>query len=205
MLASHDMEIRGAGELLGDQQAGQMQEVGFNLYQELLERAVHAYRKGEVPDMEAVWSPQSVEVQLGVPALIPDDYLPDVATRLVLYKRIASADTPEALERLQVEMIDRFGLLPETVKNLFAVTEIKLTARTLGLKKVEANETQLKITFSTAPKIDPLKLIQLVQQAPQRYRLKGQQSLTVFATMPTLETRIATFKDTIKKVAQDDA
>ncbi len=205
MLASHDMEIRGAGELLGDQQAGQMQEVGFNLYQELLERAVHAYRKGEVLDMEAVWSPQSVEVQLGVPALIPDDYLPDVATRLVLYKRIASADTPEALERLQVEMIDRFGLLPETVKNLFAVTEIKLTARTLGLKKVEANETQLKITFSTAPKIDPLKLIQLVQQAPQRYRLKGQQSLTVFATMPTLETRIATFKDTIKKVAQDDA
>ncbi len=204
MLASHDMEIRGAGELLGDRQAGQMQEVGFNLYQDLLERAVHAYRKGDVPDMEAVWSPQSVEVHLGVPALIPEDYLPDVATRLVFYKRIASAEDTETLEQLQVEMIDRFGLLPEPVKNLFAVAEVKLTARALGLKKVEANETQLKITFGPEPRIDPLKLIQLVQQSPQQYRLKGQQSLTVFATMPDLEMRINTFKETVTSVAQDN-
>ncbi|SIN91272.1 transcription-repair coupling factor [Sulfurivirga caldicuralii] len=204
MLASHDMEIRGAGELLGDRQAGQMQEVGFNLYQDLLERAVRAYRKGDVPDMEAVWSPQTVEVHLGVPALIPEDYLPDVATRLVLYKRIASADSAQALEQLQIEMIDRFGLLPDAVKNLFATAEVKLMAREKGLHKVEANESQLKITFGPEPQIDPLKLIQLVQSAPQHYRLKGQQSLTVFATMPELETRIETFKSTLNNISQDN-
>lgn len=116
-LATHDMEIRGAGELLGDEQSGQMQEIGFTLYNELLERAVNALKSGKTPDLDNM-ARHTVEIDLHVPALIPSDYLPDVHTRLVLYKRIAAAADKEALRELQVEMIDRFGLLPEPVQTL---------------------------------------------------------------------------------------
>ncbi|WP_294946681.1 transcription-repair coupling factor [Sulfurivirga sp.] len=202
LLANHDLEIRGAGELLGEKQAGQMQEVGFSLYQELLERAVRAYKAGQVPD-ELPPEPTPIEIDLGVPALIPEDYLPDVATRLVLYKRIASAENEQALDALQVEMIDRFGLLPEPVKNLFAITALKLRARQLGLTRIDAGEEQARIVFAEQPHIDPLKLIQLIQNAPQRYRLKGQQQLTIFAKMPDIQTRLDTLHDLFKKLAPD--
>ncbi len=119
-LATHDLEIRGAGELLGEEQSGQIEDVGFSLYTELLERAVRALKSGKVPDFDLV-NEHDAEVELHIPALIPDDYLPDVHARLTLYKRIASARDADALRELQVEMIDRFGLLPDPVKNLFAV------------------------------------------------------------------------------------
>ncbi|HIQ40468.1 MAG TPA: transcription-repair coupling factor [Sulfurivirga caldicuralii] len=197
LLATHDLEIRGAGELLGDKQAGQIQQVGFTLYQALLERAVRAYKSGQIPDT-TVPEPEPIEVDLGVPALIPEDYLPDVATRLVMYKRIASAEDDAALDALEMEMIDRFGCLPEAVKNLFTVTRWKLRARQLGFKRIEANETTLRIEFGPTPHIDPLKLIQLIQQDPQHYRLKGQQQLTVLAKMPQLDDRLSRLQSLIK-------
>src|SRR5690606_35635385 len=130
-LATHDLEIRGAGELLGEEQSGQIQEVGFTLYSELLERAVEALKKGEVPDLDAPLD-HGPEVDLKVPALLPNDYMPDVHMRLVLYKRIASAPNQAALDELQVEMIDRFGLLPEQAKNLFRLAELRQMALPLG-------------------------------------------------------------------------
>ena len=126
-LATHDLEIRGAGELLGEGQSGQIQEIGFSLYSDLLERAVKALKNGKVPDFD-LSSEHEAEIVLHMPALIPDDYLPDVHERLTLYKRIASADDKAALRELQVEMIDRFGLLPTQVKNLFATAALKLRA-----------------------------------------------------------------------------
>ncbi|PXB88584.1 transcription-repair coupling factor, partial [Pseudomonas aeruginosa] len=124
VLATHDQEIRGAGELLGDGQSGQIQAVGFTLYMEMLERAVKAIRKGEQPNLEQPLG-GGPEVNLRVPALIPEDYLPDVHARLILYKRIANAPDEEGLRELQVEMIDRFGLLPDPAKNLMRLTLLK--------------------------------------------------------------------------------
>ncbi|WP_255374853.1 TRCF domain-containing protein, partial [Oleiphilus sp. HI0079] len=130
MLATHDLEIRGAGELLGEEQSGQIQSVGFSLYMELLEQAVRSLQDGSELDLEE--SMHGTEVNLRIPALIPEDYLPDVHARLVLYKRIASCRSYSELKDLQVEMIDRFGLLAEPTKNLLRQAELKLDAEKLG-------------------------------------------------------------------------
>ncbi|MFP4603260.1 MAG: transcription-repair coupling factor, partial [Halochromatium sp.] len=131
-LATHDLEIRGAGELLGEEQSGQIHEIGFTLYMDLLERAVEALKSGKTPELDRPLD-HGAEIDLGLPALLPDDYLPDVHTRLVTYKRIASAADRAELKDLQVEMIDRFGLLPEPTKALFAVTELKLKVQPYGI------------------------------------------------------------------------
>ena len=136
-LATHDLEIRGAGELLGAEQSGQIQEIGFSLYMDLLDRAINALKSGRQPQLDRPLDHGS-EIELQLPALLPDDYLPDVHARLVLYKRIASASNPQELRELQVEMIDRFGLLPGPAKNLLAVTELKLRTTPLGIRKLEA-------------------------------------------------------------------
>lgn len=175
-LATHDLEIRGAGELLGEDQSGQMHEVGFSLYTELLDRAVASLKEGREPELDKPLL-HGTEVDLGVPALIPDDYLPDVHSRLQLYKRIASADTVEELEELQVEMIDRFGLLPAPSKNLFMVTELKLKATPLGITKIELGAKGGRISFSPEPSIDPMKIIGLLQSRPQEYKMEGQERL----------------------------
>ncbi|MGC9385793.1 MAG: transcription-repair coupling factor [Hydrogenovibrio sp.] len=190
MLASHDLEIRGAGELLGDGQSGQIQEIGFGLYSELLDRAVKALKSGKQPALEAKLH-TGPEIELGLPALIPEHYLPDIHTRLVFYKRIASADSASALQELEVEMIDRFGLLPDQVKHLFAATRVKLTVDPLNLKKVEASDSQIRIQFGDSPNIDPLELIKLIQKHPKQYQLKGQTELKYFDTMPEMQQRIA--------------
>ncbi len=175
-LATHDLEIRGAGELLGEEQSGQMQEVGFTLYTQLLERAVQALKAGRQPELEAPLH-QGTEVELRIPALIPEDYLPDVHARLVMYKRIASAEDEERLRELQVEMIDRFGLLPEPVKHLFRVTAIKLRAQRLGIRRVEAGPQGGRLLFEERPRVDPAALVRLIQGEPQVYRLDGQEKL----------------------------
>ena len=154
-LATHDLEIRGAGELLGDEQSGQIQQIGFGLYTELLDRAVKALRSGKVPDFDLT-SDHEAEVELHLPALIPDDYLPDVHTRLTLYKRIASARDADALRELQVEMVDRFGLLPEPVKQLFDVTALKLRATPMGIRKLEFGPAGGRVLFREKPEIDPM-------------------------------------------------
>ena len=203
-LASHDLEIRGAGELLGEGQSGQIQEVGFSLYTELLERAVKALRAGKEPALEGPLQ-SGTEVDLRIPALLPDDYLPDVHARLVLYKRIANAPDEEALRELQVEMIDRFGLLPPPTKNLFRLTELKLKAQELGAVKVEAGPGGGVLVFSEQPRVDPLKLIQLIQKKPSVYRLEGQQKLRFKQDLAEPEARIGAVEQLIDALAQTRA
>ncbi|WP_373020059.1 transcription-repair coupling factor [Thiomicrorhabdus sp.] len=202
MLASHDLEIRGAGELLGDGQSGQIQEIGFGLYSELLDRAVKALKSGKQPELNTTLHTGS-EVDLGVPALIPEDYLPDIHTRLVFYKRIASAQSENALRELEVEMIDRFGLLPQQVKNLFAVTQIKLVIEPIGIIKLDASEAMIRVQFNQQPNIDPMKLIKLIQAYPKNYQLKGQTELKFFDTMPTMESRISAIELMIKSIKSE--
>jgi transcription-repair coupling factor (superfamily II helicase) len=176
MLSSHDMEIRGAGELLGDEQSGQIQEIGFTLYTELLERAVAALKSGKVPELETPMD-YGPEVDLQAAALIPEDYLPDIHARLVLYKRIANTETTEDLRELQVEMIDRFGLLPDAVKTLFAITELKQQAAKLGVKKIDANSGGGRIVFTASPTINTEQLIKLIQTEAQCYKFDGADKL----------------------------
>ncbi|WP_426417850.1 transcription-repair coupling factor [Aestuariirhabdus sp. LZHN29] len=187
-LATHDMEIRGAGELLGDDQSGQIETVGFSLYMEMLERAICSIRKGETPDI-SLEPDQGPEINLRVPALIPDDYVADIHSRLILYKRIASATDSNALRELQVEMIDRFGLLPDSAKNLFRITELKLQATALGVKKIEAAVSGGRIEFGSEPKVDALTIVKLVQSQPQKYRLEGATVLKYALDMDNTEQR----------------
>jgi transcription-repair coupling factor (superfamily II helicase) len=177
-LATHDLEIRGAGELLGEDQSGQMAEVGFTLYTELLERAVRSIRQGKLPDLDGVES-RGAEVELNIPALIPDDYLPDVHTRLTLYKRISSAKDVDALRELQVEMIDRFGLLPDPAKHLFAVAELKLQATALGIRKLDLGPASGRLQFESKPNVDPMTVIQLIQKQPKHYAMEGPDKLRI--------------------------
>ncbi|GLQ45320.1 transcription-repair-coupling factor [Dyella lipolytica] len=188
-LATHDLEIRGAGELLGDEQSGQIQEIGFGLYTELLERAVRALKSGKVPDFDLT-SEHETEVELHLPALIPDDYLPDVHARLTLYKRITSARDEDALRELQVEMIDRFGLLPDAVKHLFAVAGLKLMATPLGVRKLDFGANGGRVTFRDKPDIDPMAIIRLIQNYPRIYKLDGQDKLKVNLELPGSSERI---------------
>jgi len=189
MLSSHDLEIRGAGELLGDEQSGQIQEIGYTLYTELLDRAVHALKSGKQPELDLP-AEMGPEVDLQSAALIPEDYLPDIHARLVLYKRIASAESPEELRDLQVEMIDRFGLLPEPVKTLFSVTELKQDAQKLGLKKIEANAAGGRLVFTKEPKINTEQLILLIQTQAQVYKFDGADKLRFINKFDTTEQKL---------------
>ncbi|MFV2056522.1 MAG: transcription-repair coupling factor [Thiohalomonadales bacterium] len=202
-LATHDMEIRGAGEILGDDQSGQLQEIGFNLYIDLLDRAVKELKSGRQPELDKPLD-TATEVDFGLSALIPDDYLPDVHARLILYKRISNATNPEALRELQVEMIDRFGLLPDATKNLFNITKIKLLALPFGIKKIEFGSDQGRITFNAEPNIEPIRIIQLIQSQPQKYKLDGQDKLTITKDMPTIEDRMNTLREVIKVLTDCD-
>ncbi|THD07352.1 transcription-repair coupling factor [Rhodanobacter lindaniclasticus] len=195
-LATHDLEIRGAGELLGDEQSGQIQEIGFGLYTELLDRAVRALKSGKVPDFD-LSSEHETEVELHLPALIPDDYLPDVHTRLTLYKRIASARSEDELRDLQVEMIDRFGLLPEPTKQLFAVASLKLMATPLGIRKLDFGANGGRIVFREKPEVDPLAIIKLIQTQPRVYKLDGQDKLKVILDLPGASERIRSAQDVL--------
>jgi len=198
-LASHDLEIRGAGELLGDDQSGQIQEIGFSMYNDLLERAVKALKAGKLPELDK--SETRTTVDLGVPALIPDDYLPDVHNRLIMYKRIASAQDAEALRELRVEMIDRFGLLPEPLNNLFEVTRLKQIAQKLGIIKLDMGEEGGRILFNEKPNIDPMKIMQLVQKRPWEFTIKGQDKLYFeYEAMVTLEQRVQWIKRLFKDI-----
>ncbi|MFB1009924.1 MAG: helicase-related protein, partial [Thiopseudomonas sp.] len=190
VLATHDLEIRGAGELLGDGQSGQIQSVGFSLYMDMLERAVKAIQSGKQPDLEQAAS-NGAQVSLRVPALIPDDYLPDVHSRLMLYKRIASVADEEALQDLQVEMIDRFGLLPEPTKNLFAQAALKLKADRLGILKIDASSSGGRLEFASDTPVDPMQLIKLIQSQPQRYKFEGATVFRFNVPMDTSSERFA--------------
>ncbi|SFH76300.1 transcription-repair coupling factor [Pseudomonas guineae] len=200
LLATHDLEIRGAGELLGDGQSGQIQAVGFTLYMEMLERAVKSIRKGEQPNLDQPLG-GGPEINLRVPALIPNDYLPDVHARLIMYKRIANASDEEGLKDLQVEMIDRFGLLPEPSKNLVRITLLKLQAEKLGIKKVDAGPQGGRIEFAADTCVDPLTLIKLIQGAPNRYKFEGATLFKFQVPMERPEERFNTLEALFERLA----
>lgn len=200
-LATHDLEIRGAGELLGEGQSGQIQAVGFTLYMDMLERAVRAIQKGQQPNLEQPLG-GGPDINLRLPALIPDDYLPDVHARLILYKRIANARDDECLKDLQVEMIDRFGLLPEPIKTLFRVTSLKLRCEPLGIAKVDVGAEHGRLEFAADTRIDPLVLVRLIQDNPQRYRLEGATVFRFNAPMGAADLRLNTVEALLDRLEQ---
>ena len=203
-LATHDLEIRGAGELLGEEQSGQIHEVGYSLYTRLLERAVSALKAGRQPELDRPLD-HGAEVDLHAPALIPQDYLPDVHTRLMMYKRIASAESQGQLNELRVEMVDRFGLLPEAVKTLFRVTELKLKATPLGIRKIDMGQRGGRILFNAEPNLDPQSVVRLIQREPGAYRLDGPDKLRVDLQLADLGDRIELLDRLIGNLVVRDA
>ncbi|WP_312485610.1 transcription-repair coupling factor [Stutzerimonas nitrititolerans] len=200
VLATHDLEIRGAGELLGDGQSGQIQAVGFTLYMEMLERAVKAIQKGEQPNLDQPLG-GGPEINLRVPALIPEDYLPDVHARLILYKRIANAADEDGLNELQVEMIDRFGLLPDAAKHLIRLTLLKLLAEKLGITKIDAGPQGGRIEFAADTPVDPMALIKLIQTQPKRYKFEGATVFKFQVPMERPEERFNTLEALLERLA----
>lgn len=201
MLATHDLEIRGAGELLGEEQSGHIQNVGFSLYMELLDRAVEAIKAGKELSLDNP-TQNHAEINLRIPALIPDDYLPDVHNRLILYKRIANAKDKHELKDLQVEMIDRFGLLPQQVKYLFQVTELKFKLAKLGIVKLDAGDSQGRMEFGSETSIDPYTMVRMVQTKPASYKLDGSNAFKFIFDMPNAEARFSTIKNVLDLLSQ---
>ena len=188
-LATHDLEIRGAGEFLGEGQSGHIQEIGFGLYMELLDRAVQAMKDGKQPELDRPLD-HGAEIDLHVPALIPEDFLPDVHMRLIMYKRIASVKDKSELNELKEEMIDRFGMLPEAVTNLFEISKLKQKARPLGIRKIDIGLNGGRVFFEENASIDPNGIIQLIQSKPSRFKLDGQDKLRIIMHLPDIEDRL---------------
>ncbi|MDH3326166.1 MAG: transcription-repair coupling factor, partial [Gammaproteobacteria bacterium] len=201
MIASHDLEIRGAGELLGEEQSGQIHAIGFSLYSEMLEKAVAALKRGEQPQLDRPLD-HGAEVDMQVPALIPESYLPDVHSRLTLYKRIASSENNDQLRELQVEMIDRFGLMPDPLKNLIRVTELKILANPLGIEKIDMYASGGRVRFSDKPNIDPMRIIGLIQRKPAIYKLDGQTKLRIIKNIETPEERFDEIESLLKTFSE---
>ncbi len=176
MLASEDLEIRGAGEILGKQQSGNMQAIGFSLYMDMLERATKAIKAGKEPDLSTPLSLTS-EINLHSSALIPEEYLHDVHQRLLFYKRIGNADDKEALTDIRTEMIDRFGVLPDQTKQLFAVHGLRIQAEPLKINKIDANSNSMTLEFAPDTPVDALAIIKLIQANGQHYRMNGASSI----------------------------
>lgn len=178
MLASEDLEIRGAGEILGEEQSGNMQAIGFSLYMDMLNRATKAIKAGKQPDLETPLSLTS-DINLHASALISDDYLPDVHQRLLFYKRISNADSKATLIHIRSEMIDRFGILPEPTKTLFSIHELRLLAEPLAITKIDINQQSGTIEFAQNTPVDARKIIKLIQSEPKKYRMDGAQKIKI--------------------------
>ena len=199
MLATEDLEIRGAGELLGEQQSGSMQAIGYSLYMEMLEKATKAIQKGKTPNFDAPLS-LTAEINLHMPALIPDDYLGDVHQRLLFYKRISNTDTQEKLDNIRMELIDRFGIPPQPVKQLFSVHQIRLRAEQLGITKVDINSNGGYIEFSPDTPVQAISIIQLMQKNPTYYRMEGGQRLKVMVQLAEYDKRIQFIVELLNKL-----
>jgi transcription-repair coupling factor (superfamily II helicase) len=175
-LATHDLEIRGAGELLGEDQSGSMSQIGFSLYMEMLDQAVASLKEGKQLSLDQVLRRQT-EIELRVPALLPDDYIFDVSLRLSIYKRIASCSNKNELDDIQIELIDRFGLLPQAAKNLVHIAKLRLKAQKIGIARIEASVAGGSIEFSDNTKVDPMLIITLIQKQPSVYKMDGANKL----------------------------
>ena len=198
-LAMHDLEIRGAGEVLGEGQSGEMQEVGFSLFTEMLKQAVRDLKKGREPDLDAPLG-VTTEINLHSPALLPDDYCPGVHERLVIYKRLATCDSEDEIDTIHEELIDRFGLPPQNVKTLIESHRLRLAAREMGIQKLDASEVAIQLTFVPNPPIDPMKIIQLIQ-SKRNYKLAGQDKLRVESPIPDVAMRIVRVKELMKELS----
>jgi transcription-repair coupling factor (superfamily II helicase) len=203
-LATHDMEIRGAGELLGEGQSGQIQQIGFSLYSELLNRAVEALKNGEEPDLE-ISSDHGPEIELHVSSMIPEDYLGDVHRRLTLYKRIASAENDSALRELQVEMIDRFGLLPEPTRMLFEISSLRLMAVSIGIRTINLGEQGGRIVFRENSKADSAALMKLLHTHPAMYQLSGPCKLMIREGDETGQERVERARELLVRLTPSDS
>ncbi|MEE9885927.1 transcription-repair coupling factor [Acinetobacter nosocomialis] len=202
MLATEDLEIRGAGELLGEQQSGSMQAIGYSLYMEMLEKATKAIQQGKTPNFDAPLS-LTAEINLHIPALIPDDYLGDVHQRLLFYKRISNTDTQEKLDNIRMELIDRFGVPPQSVKHLFSVHQIRLKAEHLGITKIDINTQGGNIEFSPDTPVQAISIIQLMQKNPTYYRMEGGRRLKVMVQLEDYEKRIQFINDLLQKLMSE--
>ncbi len=196
-LATHDLEIRGAGELLGDEQSGQISSIGYNLYMEMLDQAVDALKHGHEPTLDHLLASQA-EVELRIPALIPNDYIHDVNMRLSLYKRIANSKDEHSLKELQVELIDRFGLLPNATKNLIEVTRVKQLCGQLGVKRLEAHAQGGTILFTENTPVDPMHLVSLLQTQSNTFKLDGPTKLKFTVKLEDARTRISWISELLK-------
>jgi len=203
-LATHDLEIRGAGELLGDDQSGQIHEIGFSLYTDLLDRAVKALKSGKTVDLDKPMH-QGTEIDLGVPALLPDDYIVDIHTRLILYKRISNAPTQHELDEIRIELIDRFGLLPDIARNLFEVASLKLLTHNIGVEKITAVDSLVRIIFNLNANINPAQLISLIQSDPQVYKLNSSHTLIIYKETTECEQRVKILRDILNSLILQEA
>ncbi len=199
-LATHDLEIRGAGELLGESQSGQMSEIGLALYLELLEEAVNALKSGREPMLEKPLA-AATEVELRLPAFLPEAYIADVQVRLGLYKRIAAAESADALDALLAEIYDRFGPLPDAAQRLIRIAKLKLTARALGIRRLDLGAQGGVVQFEESTAVQPQTLVKLMQQAPREYRLEGAMKLRVARTLAEEEVRFEFAAALLKRLA----
>ena len=195
-LAMHDLEIRGAGEVLGENQSGEMTEIGFQLYSDMLMAAVRSLKNGKEPDLAAPLS-TTTEINLHVPALLPSDFCGDVHERLSIYKRLANSQSLDAIDDMQEEMIDRFGKLPDAVKALVETHRLRISAKTVGIIKIDAHAESATLQFEPKPPIDPIRIIDLVQKS-KNIKLSGQDKLKITVAMPDLSSRVTQLKSTIR-------
>src|SRR5450830_1102612 len=197
-LAMHDLEIRGAGEVLGESQSGEMTEIGFQLYSDMLHEAVRSLKAGKEPDLAAPLA-STTEINLHVPALLPADFCGDVHERLSIYKRLANCSKPEQVDDMQEELIDRFGKLPDPVKALIETHRLRIAAKTVGIVKIDVHGEAATLQFMAKPPIDPMRIIELIQKN-RHIKLHGQDKLKITAAMPDLAARVTQIKTTIKQL-----
>ncbi|HSS45812.1 MAG TPA: TRCF domain-containing protein, partial [Burkholderiales bacterium] len=198
-LAMHDLEIRGAGEVLGEAQSGEMQEVGFNLYNQMLGAAVISLKNGKEPDLSQPLG-VTTEINLHVPALLPEHYCNDIHERLVLYKRLANCETLEELELMQEELVDRFGSPPQPAKVLLDTHRLRILGKPLGISRIDATAEHLTLQFEPKPPVDAAKIIQLMQQK-RNYRLSGPDRLRIEAELPDVKARVAAIREAFSELS----
>lgn len=202
-LAMHDLEIRGAGEVLGDSQSGEIQEVGFSLYTQMLERAVRSLKQGKAVDLEQPLD-LATEINLHTPALLPDQYCSDVHERLTLYKRLSNCENAQALETLTEELVDRFGDLPDAARALLDSHALRILSRPLGVARLDATHETLVLQFAKDTTVDGARIIDLIQQR-RTWRLAGPEKLRIEAKMPTWQERVASARETLRLLSDPAA
>jgi len=198
-LAMHDLEIRGAGEILGESQSGEIQEIGFSLYARMLDRAVRKLKAGKAPEIESDFE-VTTEVNLHVPALLPASYCSDVHERLSLYKRLSDAEAREQLDQLREELVDRFGELPEPARALLESHQVRIAARPLGVSRVDATHEAVQLQFIKNPPLDGAKVIEFIRRKGRAARLAGPEKLRVEAKLPAWQERAQAVQDILKQL-----